>query len=300
MAPRNKPVETPAEDLDLTAQAAEIFAGEGINDPVVDVGAAKSKLIAKLANIMASMPTLKPEGRNTFHNYAFIKDTQVSGAVRPRMAKAGLVLIPDVIEESWVETKTAKGGTSWVTKLKVKFTIIDAESGESISGHGIGYGDDSGDKGANKAFTAAEKYWLMKTFQIGGEDLEDDEQTDKRSAERQAGQLMQADNGQRPNIVGTNVTGVQVGGRQDGASKAQVQAIGASIKALNLTAAETVAAIQAALDDVLELVEDDKTNSDTIKAYLAALSGDDAGKLLTALQDMKDQRDEEPGGGYGG
>ncbi|HET9614398.1 MAG TPA: ERF family protein, partial [Candidatus Limnocylindrales bacterium] len=139
---------------------------------IFDSDLTKRPVIAKLARIMADLPELKPEGRNEHFKYSFIKDTQISGAVRPRMAREHLMVIPEVLEESWVETKTRNGGTSWVTKLKVQFTIIDADSGDYVIGVGFGYGDDSGDKGANKAFTAAMKYFLIKLFQIGGEDLE--------------------------------------------------------------------------------------------------------------------------------
>lgn len=252
-------------------------------------------VIVKLARIMSGIGEIEPKGRNQHFGYGFIKDTQVSGVTRARMAKERLMMIPEVLQESWVETKTAKGATSWVTKLKVQFTIIDGDSGDTVTGVGFGYGDDSGDKGANKAFTAAQKYFLLKLFQIGGEDdLEDDTRADARAADRQAGGNA-AETGVQ--VDGANITGVARGGMQEKISKAQKAQIFALYKDLDLTPEGFAKAIDAYLGDNLTLPDEGDVTL-ALNAYLNAMSADDAGKLITSLVEEKDNRVEDEVG-YG-
>lgn len=283
-------IDPKTEDVDVAAAAQQVF-GE---DSIERDAEAQRPVIVKLARIMGSLPELKPEGHNQHFNYDFIKDTQISGALRSRLANERVMIIPDVIEESWVETKTARGGTSWVTKLKVHFTAIDGDSGDSISGHGFGYGDDTGDKGANKAFTAALKYWLIKLFQIGGEDLEADTRADERAAARQAGSA--ADHGVQ--VEGRQISGVQRGGRSETITRAQAQRIGQLSKDLELTPEALAERISKYLPAKLVLPEEGDVQN-ILKGALATLSGDDAGSLISDLVDEKDQANEEPGGGYG-
>lgn len=250
-------------------------------------------VIVKLARIMSELPTLQPEGRNQHFGYNYIKDIQINSVVRPRMARERLMVIPEVLEESLMETKTAKGGTSFLTKLKIRFTVIDGDSGDSVSGIGIGYGDDSGDKGANKAFTAAMKYWFLKLFQIGGEDdLEADTRADSRAADRESGAPTSV------KIEGAQIKGVARGGQSVKITQTQMKQIFALYKDLELTPEGFVSRIDAYLNDSLVIPEEGDVTG-ALNAYLKQLDADDAGKLITALIEEKDQGasvDEAPYG----
>lgn len=274
-AERAKTVPDPAGEA-LQQAAERIYADDLVKRPV----------IVKLARIMGKLGTIEPQGRNAHFGYNFIKDTQVSGAIRPRMAEERLMVIPNVLEETWVETKTAKGATSWVTKLKVEFTVIDGDSGDSVTGTGYGYGDDSGDKGANKALTAAMKYWLIKLFQIGGEDAESDDRADKRAAARQEG-------GPAVTIEKNEITGIARGGRSDRMTNTQKKQIFALYKDLDLTAESFTDRIDTILGDKLALPEDGDATA-ALNKYLDSLGADDAGKLIVALIDEKDAREVGP------
>jgi hypothetical protein len=264
---------------------------------------AKRPIIVKLARIMESLPELKPEGRNQHFGYQFIRDTQVSGALRRRLAEERVMIVPDVVSEEWVETKTGRGGTSWVTKLKVRYTAIDGDSGDMISGHGFGYGDDAGDKGANKAMTAALKYWLLKLFQIGGEDSDDDARADQRAGEREAGQSEPTS----VNVEGATITGVQRGGRSDRSTATQHRQITALVRDMMMSAENFIGLIRSH-DMKIEINPEETDAGPAIKAWLAALSADDAGQLISWLVEEKDKdaadADDIPeengaGGGYG-
>ncbi len=68
-----------------------------------------------------------------------------------------------------------------ITTLEMAFAIIDAETGTTIERPWIGTGQDKGDKGADKAYTGAVKYFLMKTFMIPtGDDPENDTKETRR------------------------------------------------------------------------------------------------------------------------
>ena len=259
------PPETPAE------AAKRIYGEDAVQRPV----------ISKLARIMLSLPEIKPEGRNQHFGYGFIKDTQISGALRPRMAKEGLMVIPEVLDEHWIETKTSKGGISYVTKMKIRFTVIDGDSGDSVTGVGVGYGDDAGDKGANKAFTAAMKYWLMKLFQIGGEDNEDDSRADERASARADGPTTEV------KVEGAKIEGIERGGKSTKITATQMKQMFAIYKELELTPEKFADIISESVGDKL-VIEPDGDATTALNAYLKSLDADDAGTLLTALVEAKD------------
>lgn len=277
--PNDEPAEdaAPAEEPppETIEEAAERIYGE---DKVI------RPVIAKLARIMASLPTIEPEGRNAHFGYGFIKDTQVSGALRPRMAKERLMVIPSVISEEWIETKTGRGGVSYVTKMRILFTIVDADSGDSISGTGLGYGDDAGDKGANKAFTAAMKYWLMKVFQIGGEDNESDQRADQRAADRAAGRNGGAT---EVKVESATIEGIERGGRSVKMTATQRRQTFALYKELGLTPETFAERIEAIIGDKLVFEENDDPTL-ILNNYLRQVDADDAGKLLSGLMEEKD------------
>jgi len=307
-------VDPQVDDLVATAEAdADQIPPESPEDAakrIFDSDLTKRTVVAKLARIMADLPTIEPGGHNKHFDYRYITDKQVNSVVRPRMAREHLIVIPDVVEESWVETKTARGGTSWVTKLKVLFTVIDADSGDSISGHGFGYGDDSGDKGANKAFTAAMKYWLLKLFQMGGEDdLESDARADERAAGREAGAAPSS-----VRVDGAQIEGVARGGRSERITGTQARQIIQLVKDMEWTP-ERFQGFVAANGGDLQIPDEGDPNP-AIKAWLGTLSADKAGALITLLINEKDKpaeasetdqdqdgiplEEEDPSGGYPG
>lgn len=239
-------------------------------------------LIARLAAVMGDLPNIEPEGFNAYFKYKFISDKQVLGALRPRLAKANIMLIPDVLSEQMVERSK-----SWVTVMHVKFTFVDGFSGETISGTAIGYGDDSGDKGANKAYTAALKNFLLKSFLIGGDaDIEDDAQTDERS--------VVVDNTE-VKVTDSKVKGVGRGGKTTDASTAQVMEVSRLSKQLGLGPLGLGALMEMVLDTELELPTDERAASRQLSTYLGGLTAEQMGLVLTNLQEAIEAKDIEIG-----
>lgn len=124
------------------------------------------RLIKKLAEVMGKVERIPKTGKNTHFNYRFAQEADVLDAIRGPLAEAHVMLLPSVVTHAVREVKTREGGTLYVTVLCVRLTFIDGETGETQAVDVIGEGQDSQDKGAAKAMTAAIKQGLLKSFLI--------------------------------------------------------------------------------------------------------------------------------------
>lgn len=293
--------DTATSAADLTEQARQIFDGEisAVGGLYTDSSGNPMGLHARIARIKGDLPDIDPEGTNKHFNYKFFSNLQIMGIFRPRLARQMIVVIPETVEENEPkELKTSKGGSSLLTRIKVTWRVVDALNGESFTGQSLGYGDDSGDKGANKAYTAALKNFLMKLFEVGGDadDLEEDEEADKRAKAREAG----SERVRSVEIGDAEITGVKRGGRSEKATDAQVARVGQYIRDLELTPKAFATFADNVLGDALELSEDHPW--DDVKAYLEDLSGKDIGKLVARFDAVMNRaaedeaRDEEARG----
>ena len=106
-------------------------------------------------------------------SYKAVSEAEVLNMMKPLFKKHKLIIFPvdgEVTEHNSSFETEYKGKvttkTRNVTQLKVKFKIVDVETGESEILIGFGNGADSQDKGAGKAFTYAFKNVLSKTFML--------------------------------------------------------------------------------------------------------------------------------------
>jgi hypothetical protein len=115
----------------------------------------------KLVEVRKAVPYLQKEAKG--HQYNYVSSSQVLAAVRKKLDEVGLLLIPSVVDkEVHIE------GKNIFTELKMEFTWVNAEKPEeTIKTPWYGQGMDiSGEKGVGKALTYAEKYFLLKFFNI--------------------------------------------------------------------------------------------------------------------------------------
>lgn len=134
----------------------------------------------KLLEVRKSVPYLKKESDG--HQYKYTGSSQVLASVRGKMDELGLVLVCKVTGHNLIEGKTAKGGKELFTELDLEFTWINAEKPEeTIVCPWYGQGVDSGEKGVGKALTYAEKYFILKQFNIATD--KDDPDSFQKKAE---------------------------------------------------------------------------------------------------------------------
>ena len=150
------------------------------------------QLVKKLAKVMKEVQYIQKRGFNKFNNYNYATESDVQEKVREVLAEQNVIMLPDVIEHTTREHTNRKGYTEYIATVKVKFTFIDGDTGENLSIHSSGEGQDAGDKAVYKAITGAQKYALMKAFIIPtGDDPEADNGVDERNNEQQTPQKKQ-------------------------------------------------------------------------------------------------------------
>jgi len=119
----------------------------------------------KLLNVRKAVPFLKKE--NTGYQFKYVSSSQTLGALREAMDDNGLVLVPKVTGERAMDHTTKKGEHQYFTVLNMEFIWVNAENPEeTIVCPWVGQGIDDGEKGVGKALTYAEKFFLLKFFNI--------------------------------------------------------------------------------------------------------------------------------------
>lgn len=128
----------------------------------------------KLIEVRKSVPYLKKD--NQGHQYNYVSSSQVLSSIRQKMDEVGLLLVPQVISkevtQDMVESKDKYGNTkhttTYFTELNMEFTWVNVDDpSETIVCLWYGQGVDvAGEKGVGKALTYAEKYFLLKFFNI--------------------------------------------------------------------------------------------------------------------------------------
>lgn len=129
----------------------------------------------KLIEVRKTVPYIQKADEGT--QYKYTGSSRVLAAVTDKMNELGLLLVPSVtahkLHESPIEFKDANGNvtkrtTTYFTELEMTMTWVNADNPEEkiVSGwYGQGV-DIAGEKGVGKALTYAEKYFLLKFFNI--------------------------------------------------------------------------------------------------------------------------------------
>jgi hypothetical protein len=104
------------------------------------------------------------------HNFSYVDGNTVLSHIRPLMNDLGILLKQEIlsIENERYDYTTAKGfaKTEVLSKLSMKFTWIDTETGEKDENLFAANGMNDFDKGVGSAMTYGERYFLLKFFHI--------------------------------------------------------------------------------------------------------------------------------------
>lgn len=133
-------------------------------------------LYEKLIEVRKCVPYLQKEKQS--QQYKYVSSSQVLANCIAKMNELGVLLVPQVIDHrvtaSAIEQEDKATGTvtkrthTYFTELDMEYTWINAEKPEerivcSWYGQGI---DTAGEKGVGKALTYAEKYFMLKFYNI--------------------------------------------------------------------------------------------------------------------------------------
>ena len=119
----------------------------------------------KLVEVRKTVPYLQKESQG--HQYQYNGSSQVLAAVRKKLDDLGLYLICDIVGHNLMDGKSSKGGREVTTELDLEFTWVNTENPEEkIKIKWYGQGVDNSEKGVGKALTYAEKYFMLKQFNV--------------------------------------------------------------------------------------------------------------------------------------
>lgn len=133
-------------------------------------------IYTKMANILKEAKAITKSERNQQQGFKFRGIDNVMNELHELFAKNDVFILQEVQDFTVDARPTAKGGTLFYTRAKIKFryTTTDGSFVETVN---VGEAMDSGDKGMNKAMSIALKYSLLQMFLIPTEEQKDPDAT---------------------------------------------------------------------------------------------------------------------------
>ena len=126
----------------------------------------------KIIEVMSDINAIGKDRRNQQQGFQFRGIDDVMNELHSSLAKCGVFVLPNVLEETRTTGKTARGGDMFYTRLKINFGFY-AEDGSHVDAVVIGEAMDTGDKASNKALSIGLKYAMLQVFCIPTEDEKD-------------------------------------------------------------------------------------------------------------------------------
>lgn len=124
-----------------------------------------NKTIQLLNKVMEDVRAIGKNDVNSQQKFNFRGIDSVVNAVGPALRKHGLVIVPEVIEETHDVIPSSSGGQLKVARLKVAYSVFSVD-GEPISGTVCAEAFDSGDKATAKAMSVAFRTFLLQVLCI--------------------------------------------------------------------------------------------------------------------------------------
>lgn len=108
------------------------------------------------------------------NSYQYVSGDKILSIVRPTMDKLGLLLISEVLDFSFTRQDynlydkqgNPKPKSEMFCTLRMRFTWVDAETGDNLQCLWASSGMNNWDKSIGSAMTYGERYFLLKFFHI--------------------------------------------------------------------------------------------------------------------------------------
>lgn len=168
-----------------TSISAEAPTMSNSSEAIGEIDAPQARTLSeRLCRVMLGVKRLKKNGTNTFHNYKFATDGDVSDLIRELLAFNGVEFGVNMVG---VERRKIPGKSGERTVTECTFEMTFRSGDEVRNYYWRGEAQDNEDKGINKAATAAVKYFLLKTFLISTGVPEDDADHAPQQRQQQRG-----------------------------------------------------------------------------------------------------------------
>lgn len=145
----------------------------------------------KLLEVKKKVPYLKKD--KSGFNYTYVTPSAVFATINPILNDVGLILVTNVIDCKSYEITPVIGkdgkvkSPEWKFDLNFIFDWVDVETGEKVSIPWSASGCNGEDKGLGSALTYAERYFILKQFNIPTDNDDPDAFEDKHmTAEEKA------------------------------------------------------------------------------------------------------------------
>lgn len=136
----------------------------------------KMNVHQRVLAIMSEIEAVEKTGRNDTQHYNFIEQSTIVALLRKKLVQYGVNIVPSMTEHNLTPKMDGTKVKGSKVLAKMSFKVVNADDpSDFYEVTWWGEGDDSLDKGTNKAATAAEKYFLMKQFKISDKDDPDAE-----------------------------------------------------------------------------------------------------------------------------
>jgi hypothetical protein len=142
-------------------------------------------LARRMIQATKSVEALSLDGNNEFHKYRYPTIGQVRGHANRALANAGVSIMPSVVRVGRSVRTSAQGKAMQVTAVEIDI-LVSSEDGSYLA-HWTGESEDTGDKGVQKAVSAAVKSWLAHTLLMPVSEEEDDDGTDEHARDKSRG-----------------------------------------------------------------------------------------------------------------
>ena len=127
---------------------------------------------AKMLAVKRDIGSVGKDQKNSGQGWKFRGIDQFINALHPILNKHGVGILPSVVQHSEPKfiTNEKTGKVAKNTQITVQYKFF-AEDGSAVDVTVPAEGVDPGDKGTNKALSAALKYCLIQTFCVPTEDM---------------------------------------------------------------------------------------------------------------------------------
>jgi hypothetical protein len=143
-------------------------------------------IYSKLLKIQQEVNGLGKNAKS--NNYEYVKGSKVLEAIKPIMNKEGIILKQEVISientrqdyKTGIGTSYEKSKSEILSKVMMRFTWVDCETGEKDENLFGANGQNDWEKGLGSALTYAERYFLLKYFHINTDEDDIDNEDRKK------------------------------------------------------------------------------------------------------------------------
>ena len=130
----------------------------------------KLNLFQKIAEVKANIDGFTKDTKG--YNFSYVSGSQILHRIRKKMIEHNLLLVPSTSNENWTthtfKNKRGQEVTEFIVEMDLNYTWINADKPEEkfeVSYHAYGQQSDIS-QAHGTALTYAERYFLMKFFNI--------------------------------------------------------------------------------------------------------------------------------------